>query len=112
MLPALVSMASSSSSAALSSQLSDKISLGQSLLDILASSPELQSVSGVSKLEKKIRQELKFLQRFSVPPGSAKLKKEHLQCSNLQNLSAVVEVLKNTNGAVHVLRPFPLIVNR
>ena len=79
-------MASSSadtpSSAELSSLLSDKISLGQSLLQTL-SSPELQAVSGVTKLEKKIRQELKFLQRFSGSAGVKKLKKEHLQCSNL-----------------------------
>ena len=106
-------MASSSadtpSSAELSSLLSDKISLGQSLLQTL-SSPELQAVSGVTKLEKKIRQELKFLQRFSGSAGVKKLKKEHLQCSNLQNLSAIVQTLRDTKGPVSVLRPFPLLV--
>ena len=106
-------MASSSadtlSPAELPSLLSDKISLGQSLLQTL-SSPELQAVSGVTKLEKKIRQELKFLQRFSGGAGANKLKKEHLQCSNLQNLSAIVQTLRDTKGAVSVLRPFPLLV--
>ena len=105
-------MASSSTDALstteLSSLLSDKISLGQSLLQILLS-PELQTVSGVTKLEKKIRQELKFLQRFSGSTAVNKLKKEHLQCSNLQNLSAIVKTLRDTKGAVSVLRPFPLV---
>ena len=104
------SSADTLSIAELSSLLSDKISLGQSLLQIL-SSPEMQAVSGVTKLEKKIRQELKFLQRFSESTGVNKLKKEHLQCSNLQNLSAIVQTLRDTKGAVSVLRPYPLVTN-
>ena len=109
-------MASSSSegplsTAELSSLLSDKVLLGQSLLQILSSSPELQAVSGVTKLEKKIRQELKFLQRFAGGSGVKKLKKEHLQCSNLQNLSAIVQCLSSTKSPLHVLRPFPLFAD-
>ena len=102
---------SSLSTAELSSLLSDKVLLGQSLLQILSSSPELQAVSGVTKLEKKIRQELKFLQRFAGSSGVKKLKKEHLQCSNLQNLSAIVQCLRSTKSPLHVLRPFPLFAD-
>ena len=89
--------------------LEEKLSTGQGLLKSLAESPEIRGVSGITKLEKKIRQELKFLQKFS-SESKNKLKKEHLQCSNLQNLSAVVHtLLRDCTSPTHVLRPFPLL---
>ena len=87
--------------------LDDKLRTGQALLVSLAESRDLKAVSGLSKLEKKIRQELKFLHRFA---SSSKLKREHLQCSNLQNLSAVVHtLLRDCRSPTHVLRPFPFL---
>ena len=81
-----------SSSSALESLLLEKISLGEALMDALAA-PEMTQVEGRHKLEKKIKQELKFLVKFrDSASGRAKLKKEHLQCSNLQHLSAIVQV--------------------
>eukprot|EP00095_Tigriopus_kingsejongensis_P007623 snap_masked-scaffold995_size72343-processed-gene-0.7 protein:Tk07623 transcript:snap_masked-scaffold995_size72343-processed-gene-0.7-mRNA-1 annotation:"hypothetical protein L798_14662" len=87
-----------------------KCGQGEALLTGLAE-PELSDVTGVSKLAKKIRQELKFLQKFRGRPAASAgggLKKEHLQCSNLQNLEAIVRVLREAHQPSAVLQPFNL----
>ena len=79
---------------ALKSDLREKIDLGQELLEKL-SDVNLKNVQGIAKLEKKVRQEVKFLEKFLVTGQLSKLKKEHLQCSNLVHLeSIIVELCK------------------
>ncbi|TRY68341.1 hypothetical protein TCAL_01406 [Tigriopus californicus] len=96
----------------LMAQLNQKCAQGDRLLATLHS-PDLAGVTGLAKLEKKIRQELKFLRKFTQNgpggPGRGTLKREHLQCSNLQNLAAIVEVLQTTGPVVAVLQPFNVL---
>ena len=77
-----------------------KISLGRGLLEKL-STQKLKNVQGVAKLEKKVlgftiqsiaiifvskvRQEVKFLEKFEAAEKFKKLKKEHISCSNLSH---------------------------
>ncbi len=83
--------------------LKDKIAEGETLLSSLAR-PELTSVVGLQKLEKKIRQEVKFLRKFE--KKRHQLKREHLLCSNLQHLSAVASVLSSSEAPEAVLQSF------
>lgn len=89
-------------------QLHEKCAQGDRLLASL-NSPDLAGLTGLAKLEKKIRQELKFLRKFTSSSAHGALKREHLQCSNLQNLAAIVEVLQSTSQAVAVLQPFNVV---
>lgn len=79
-------------------ELEGKISLGRGLLEKLAT-PKLKNVQGLAKLEKKVpgnkihyedcsskvRQEVKFLEKFEAAEKFKKLKKEHISCSNLSH---------------------------
>ncbi len=87
--------------------LEEKLALGNVLMDTLACK-KYQQVQGIAKLEKKIRQEIKFLQKFlhKSPQEGGKLKNEHLQCSNLQHLSAIVDALKSCSNPQAVLHTF------
>ncbi len=86
--------------------LRSKLSEGEGLMRELSEEP-LRSVDGVAKLEKKIRQEVKFLQKFlAQEKHRLKLKREHLQCSNLQHLSAVVGALRACDRPQGVLQSF------
>ena len=80
--------------------LEEKIILGRGLLEKLATH-KLKNVQGVAKLEKKVlglksniesrmcfskvRQEVKFLEKFEAAEKFKKLKKEHISCSNLSH---------------------------
>ena len=51
----------------------------------------LKKVGGVAKLQKKVRQEIRFLERFLETEARLKeLKKEHIQCSNLVHLHSII----------------------
>ncbi|OWR47565.1 hypothetical protein KGM_208947 [Danaus plexippus plexippus] len=63
----------------------DKIDYGNKLVKLLEDKYE---IDGVKKLQRKIRQEIEFLQRLQ---KSKKVKKEQLSCSNLRHLEAMVD---------------------
>ena len=45
----------------------------------------------MAKLQKKVRQEIRFLERFlESEERLAELKKEHIQCSNLVHLHSII----------------------
>ncbi|XP_061377523.1 UPF0415 protein C7orf25 homolog [Danaus plexippus] len=63
----------------------DKIDYGNKLVKLLEDKYE---IDGVKKLQRKVRQEIEFLQRLQ---KSKKVKKEQLSCSNLRHLEAMVD---------------------
>ena len=64
-------------------------------------------VPGSDKLSKKIGKEIQFLAKFKAAEKHAsKLKLEHLQCSNLLHLSAMVQALKDSASPSHILKSF------
>jgi len=87
--------------------LHDRLELGNSLLSSL-SSPELRNIAGLAKLQKKIKQELKFLQKFVNKQQTRELRKAHLECSNLIHLQSVVKQILRSENVVSVLQPFNL----
>jgi len=92
---------------ALKSDLREKIDLGQELLEKL-SDVNLKNVQGIAKLEKKVRQEVKFLEKFLVTGQLSKLKKEHLQCSNLVHLESIIVELCKVYKPQAVMQVFNL----
>jgi hypothetical protein len=79
----------------------DKLKLANDLVNNLKVA---NSVEGVSKLEKKIKQEIKFLQKVQ---KDKKVKtKDHLYCSNLLHLGALVQTLSSAEHPVAVLKVF------
>ena len=70
----------------LQSKLEEKIKEGNELVETLK---DFMSIPGVGKLAKRIEKEVKFLLKFKLKPNG--LKAEHLQCSNLLHLSAIVQ---------------------
>lgn len=86
----------------LGDKLESKIDEGNDLLRKLEA---FQAVQGIDKLSKKINKELQFLAKFRSQPS--KLKIEHLQCSNLLHLSAIVRALLGCSSRPnHVLKAF------
>ncbi|XP_058800260.1 LOW QUALITY PROTEIN: UPF0415 protein C7orf25 homolog [Phymastichus coffea] len=63
----------------------------------------VEKVEGVDKLIRKIQQEVKFLNKVR---ATGKVKKEHLQSTNLIHLNAIVNRLLSANDPVNVLKPF------
>ena len=82
-------------------RLNCKIQEGQELLVTLR---KFRNIPGIAKLTKKIQKELDFLVKFQQNPN--KLKVEHLQCSNLLHLSAIVQALVECQKPTHILRSF------
>ena len=82
-------------------KLESKIQEGEALIDTLNN---YKNIPGIGKLTKKIQKELQFLCRFKDNPK--KLKVEHLQCSNLLHLSAIVQALETCKNPTHILRTF------
>ena len=78
-----------------------KIQEGQALQSQLET---FKIIPGVDKLNRKIHKELQFLQKFKVNPE--KLKIEHLQCSNLLHLSAIVQALGDCSEPYQVLKSY------
>ena len=85
----------------------EKIDLGHSLLKLINSN-ELRKVQGISKLEKKVRQEVKFLEKFKDAKRFQKLKKEHINCSNLVHLESFISQIFLVKNPTAVLHPFNL----
>ena len=85
----------------------DKIRLGKEMLAQLANN-KFKKVQGLPKLEKKVRQELKFLEKFETPENFCDLKKEHISCSNLVHLGSIIEQLCLVENPSSVLQPFNL----
>ena len=69
--------------------LKEKIALGHGLLQKLDNNG-LKKVQGIAKLEKKVKQEVKFLEKFEDEKTFHKLKKEHISCSNLVHLESFI----------------------
>ncbi|KAI8424099.1 hypothetical protein MSG28_002706 [Choristoneura fumiferana] len=63
----------------------EKIELGKQLVLLLQ---PIQDIDGVTKLQRKIRQEMVFLKKLQ---KSKKVKLEQLSCSNLRHLGAMVD---------------------
>jgi len=89
------------------SELEKKICMGNELIEKL-SLENLKVVQGLSKLEKKVRQEVKFFENFLLENNISKLKKEHLQCCHLIHLEFVIKELLKTNKPVAVMQVFNL----
>jgi len=92
----------------LKSDLEKKICVGKELIDKL-SVENLKAVQGLAKLVKKVKQEVKFLEKFLLKNNISKLKKEHLQCSNLIHLESIIKELIRTNRPVAVMQVFNLL---
>ncbi|XP_071454940.1 UPF0415 protein C7orf25 homolog [Hetaerina americana] len=84
----------------LTKQLNDKIIGGQELLNKVS---QFSDVNGISKLQKKIKQEINFLVK-TLKLG--RVKKEHLLCTNLHHFWALANTLESCNGLVSVLQHF------
>jgi len=87
--------------------LEEKIQLGRDLLDKLANHG-LKKVQGLAKLEKKVRQEVKFLEKFEDEVQFGKLKKEHISCSNLVHLASIINQIFLVQNPSAVMHPFNL----
>lgn len=87
--------------------LEKKILAGKALLEKL-NVENLKTVQGLAKLEKKVRQEVKFLEKFLLINNISKLKKEHLQCSNLLHLESIIKELLRTINPMAVMQVFNL----
>ncbi|XP_063909790.1 UPF0415 protein C7orf25 homolog [Zophobas morio] len=75
---------------------SEKIKFGE---ELIATIHKYKNLEGIQKLQRKITQELNFLRQIV---KSGKIKKEHIQCSNLTHFSAVVNTLGNIEKCVCV----------
>jgi len=90
----------------LEQRLLDTIDKGQNLLTRLK---RFSGIIGRPKLEKKIQREVTFLEQFKLKAGELRtknLKEEHVKCSNLYHLEAIVETLENSENIVSVLQTF------
>ena len=87
--------------------LKEKIDLGQNMLAMLSNN-ELKQVQGIPKLEKKVKQEVKFLEKFEDGKKFLKLKKEHINCSNLVHLDSFISQIFLVNKPTAVMHPFNL----
>jgi len=87
--------------------LREKICFGKEMLAQLANN-RFKKVQGLPKLEKKVRQELKFLEKFESPENVNELKKEHISCSNLVHLGSIIEQLFLVQNPSSVMQPFNL----
>jgi len=88
--------------------LQQRIELGNTLLTKL-SDQNLRKVPGLAKLQKKIKQEIKFLEKFESDDSTRELRKEHLECSNLVHLQSTVNTIFRCKEITGLLQPFNLI---
>ncbi|KAF5273415.1 hypothetical protein FQA39_LY07432 [Lamprigera yunnana] len=82
--------------------LNEKINLGS---DLIKSTDKFNKLEGIQKLRRKIKQELTFLKNIS---NEQRIKKEHLQCSNLTHFKAVVATLNKIDNCQAVNKVFNL----
>ncbi|XP_044756203.1 UPF0415 protein C7orf25 homolog [Coccinella septempunctata] len=78
----------------------EKIAFGEALLERTKNYKKLE---GMPKLQRNLKQEIKFLEKILV---NRSYKKEHLQCSNLSHFTAVLNVLDTTKDNVSVMKVF------
>ncbi|XP_072939636.1 UPF0415 protein C7orf25 homolog [Epargyreus clarus] len=83
----------------------EKINLGEKLIQQMET---IKTLDGALKLQRKIKQELLFLQRLQ---DSKKIKIEQLSCSNLRHLGALVECALRP-GVVSVCKTFHVHENK
>lgn len=82
-------------------KLKEKLNEGHELLEKLQN---YAKIPGCGKLIRKIQKELQFLSKFQSETN--KLKVEHLQCSNLLHLSAIVQALQDCQKPCSILTSF------
>lgn len=80
----------------------EKIELGYELISQLE---EFRQINGVDKIQRKISQEVKFLQKVI---KNENLKINHVQCSNLTHYAFLVQILKLQRDVVHLDCGFPV----
>ncbi|XP_039961302.1 UPF0415 protein C7orf25 homolog isoform X2 [Bactrocera tryoni] len=80
----------------------EKIELGYELISQLEA---YRQINGVDKIQRKISQEVKFLQKVI---KNEKLKINHVQCSNLTHYDFLVQILKLQQDVVHLDCGFPV----
>ncbi|KAI8128122.1 hypothetical protein FF38_08146 [Lucilia cuprina] len=80
----------------------EKILLGNELIKHLE---DFSEIPGVQKVQRKIYQEIKFLQKVI---KNHTLKINHVQCSNLTHYEFLVKILKLQRDVVHVDCGFPV----
>ncbi|XP_055845434.1 UPF0415 protein C7orf25 homolog [Episyrphus balteatus] len=80
----------------------EKITLGQNLIEQL---DNFKSIPGAQKIQRKINQEIKFLQKV-VSTNSIKL--NHVMCSNLTHYQFLVKILELQKDVVHIDCGFPV----
>ena len=78
--------------------------------DLLLKLQPFSELKGINRLKKKINQEITFLKQFDNNEQSLnkRLKEEHVKCTNLYNLEAIVKSLQGTDNPVAVLQIFRL----
>nr|SVE77849.1 EOG090X0CWG [Daphnia lumholtzi] len=81
-----------------------KIQQGENLLQQV--NGHFANVEGSKKLERRIRSEIKFLQRLL--DVKMEVKKEHMLSSNLGSLAAVVDILHKCESPAAIFKPFSL----
>nr|SVE88883.1 EOG090X0CWG [Daphnia sinensis] len=81
-----------------------KIQEGENLLQQVHC--HFANVEGSKKLERRIRSEIKFLQRLL--DVEVEVKKEHMLSSNLGSLAAVVDILRKCESPIAIFKPFSL----
>ncbi|XP_034483359.1 UPF0415 protein C7orf25 homolog [Drosophila innubila] len=80
----------------------DKIRLGNELKKALV---EFEDIAGVSKVQRKIQQELKFLEKVI---RTKTLKENHITSSNFVNYEFLIKTLRLQQGVVDINAVFPL----
>nr|SVE73804.1 EOG090X0CWG [Daphnia atkinsoni] len=81
-----------------------KIQEGENLLQ--QAQCHFVSVEGSKKLERRIRSEIKFLQKLL--EAKMDVKKEHILSSNLGSLAAVISILHKSENPAAIFKPFSL----
>ncbi|EDV96050.1 UPF0415 protein C7orf25 homolog [Drosophila grimshawi] len=80
----------------------DKIRLGEELKKALV---EFEDIPGVAKVQRKIQQELKFLEKVT---RTKTLKENHITSSNFVNYEFLIKTLSLQQGVVDINAVFPL----
>ncbi|XP_017842618.1 UPF0415 protein C7orf25 homolog [Drosophila busckii] len=80
----------------------DKVKLGEDLKKELI---EFESIPGVSKVQRKIQQELRFLEKVI---RTKTLKENHITSSNFVNYAFLIKTLRLQQGVVDINSVFPL----
>lgn len=80
----------------------EKVQLGKELIERLQ---ELQHIDGVQKVQRKITQEIKFLEKIV---RNQNVQVANILCSNLTHFKSLVAALQKVEGLKHVDYPVPV----